>query len=224
MEPRTTNVRSPLSLGLSHHQQQQQQSLMGGQGGGGATNNLDYLGGGGNNAGRNSLDIPRSNDLRLSSPTPTANNDILSNNNNNGGSDHIMGGPPNGGAHQHQGLVPEESGQLTSPAQNNAVRTSQTLDSANNAAFMALRANPETTIRPLSSGLGSPEMPTNDLQGGVGGAPGGHDPQFSAASELINRYRLEQTINQLRGLHGFSADPRGPSGLTGLPFNQHNQV
>merc|ERR1719225_86026 len=28
MEPRTTNVRSPLSLGLSHHQQQQQ-NLMG---------------------------------------------------------------------------------------------------------------------------------------------------------------------------------------------------
>ena len=226
MEPRTTNVRSPLSLGLSHHQQQQQQSLMGGQnsGGGGTANNLDYLGG--NNPGRNSLDIPRSNDLRLSSPTPTVNNDILSNNNNNGGSDHIMGAP-NGGAQHHQGLVgTEESGQLTSPAQNNAVRTSQSLDAnaANNAAFMALRANPETTIRPLSSGLGSPEMPTNDLQGGVGGAPGGHDPQFSAASELINRYRLEQTINQLRGHHGFSADPRGPSGLTGLPFNQHNQV
>ena len=95
---------------------------------------------------------------------------------------------------------------------------------------MALRANPETTIRPLSSGLGSPEMPSNDLQGGVatpgavGGPGGSHDPQFSAASELINRYRLEQTINQLRGHHGFSADPRGPGGLTGLPFNQHNQV
>ena len=88
---------------------------------------------------------------------------------------------------------------------------------------MALRANPETTIRPLSSGLGSPEMPSNDLQGQPGGGSG-HDPQFSAASELINRYRLEQTINQLRGHHGFSADPRGPGGLTGLPFNQHNQV
>ena len=62
-------------------------------------NSLDYLGG--SNPGRNSLDIPRSNDLRLSSPTPTANNDILSNNNNNGGSDHnIMA--PNGGQH-HQG-------------------------------------------------------------------------------------------------------------------------
>ena len=94
MEPRTTNVRSPLSLGLSHHQQQQQ-NLMGQNSG----NSLDYLGG--TNPGRNSLDIPRSNDLRLSSPTPTANNDILSNNNNNGGSDHnIMA--PNGGQH-HQG-------------------------------------------------------------------------------------------------------------------------
>ena len=95
MEPRTTNVRSPLSLGLSHHQQQQQ-NLMGQNSAG---NSLDYLGG--NNPGRSSLDIPRSNDLRLSSPTPTANNDILSNNNNNGGSDHIMA--PNGGGQHHQG-------------------------------------------------------------------------------------------------------------------------
>ena len=126
-------------------------------------------------------------------------------------------------------------GQISSSA--NSVRPSQALDAnaANNAAFMALRANPETTIRPLSSGLGSPEMPSNDLQGAAAGVSGGaagvasgaggsHDPQFSAASELINRYRLEQTINQLRGHHGFSADPRGPGGLTGLPFNQHNQV
>ena len=98
MEPRTTNVRSPLSLGLSHHQQQQQQSLMSvGQNSAGA-NSLDYLGGGTNAGGRTSLDIPRSNDLRLSSPTPTANNDILSNNNNNG-SDHIMAAP-NGQVHQ----------------------------------------------------------------------------------------------------------------------------
>eukprot|EP00093_Oithona_nana_P005961 05961.XXX_40958_53653_1 [CDS] Oithona nana genome sequencing. len=167
MEPRTTNVRSPLSLGLSHHQQQQQ-NLMGQNSAG---NSLDYLGG--NNPGRSSLDIPRSNDLRLSSPTPTANNDILSNNNNNGGSDHIMA--PNGGGQHHQesfSAVEEDRsnglgglGQLTSSAANNAVRPSQALD-ANNAAFMALRANPETTIRPLSSGLGSPEMPSNDLQGG----------------------------------------------------------
>lgn len=106
MEPRTTNVRSPLSLGLSHHQQQQQ-NLMG-QNSGGAGNSLDYLGG--NTPGRNSLDIPRSNDLRLSSPTPTANNDILSNNNNNGGSDHIMA--PNGGGQHHQGnLILKNVGQ-----------------------------------------------------------------------------------------------------------------
>ena len=63
-------------------------------------------------------------------------------------------------------------GQISSSA--NSVRPSQALDAnaANNAAFMALRANPETTIRPLSSGLGSPEMPSNDLQGagGAGGA------------------------------------------------------
>lgn len=87
---------------------------------------------------------------------------------------------------------------------------------------MALRANPETTIRPLqtSSGLGSPPdvslnssgLTPSDLHSST------HDPQFSAASELINRYRLEQTINQLRG---FPSDPRG---ITGLSFNQHNQV
>merc|ERR1719219_3172411 len=39
MEPRTTNVRSPLSLGLSHHQHQHQQLM----GPGGSSNNLDYL-------------------------------------------------------------------------------------------------------------------------------------------------------------------------------------
>ena len=64
-------------------------------------------------------------------------------------------------------------GQISSSA--NSVRPSQALDAnaANNAAFMALRANPETTIRPLSSGLGSPEMPSNDLQGtaAAGGVP-----------------------------------------------------
>ena len=106
---------------------------------------------------------------------------------------------------------------------------------------MALRANPETTIRPLGtsagSGLGSPEHAGHSLgmasaTPGVAGAASAvtsdlhshemtHDPQFSAASELINRYRLEQTINQLRGHHGFSSDPRG---ITGLPFNQHSQV
>ena len=101
---------------------------------------------------------------------------------------------------------------------------------ANNAAFMALRANPETTIRPLNSGsgLGSPEhagqslgIASSSTVGATDLHSSSHDPQFSAASELINRYRLEQTINQLRGHHGFASDPRG---ITGLPFNQHNQV
>ena len=72
MEPRTTNVRSPLSLGL--HSSQQQMGL-GSQG-------LDYLGGNRSNGleghARNS-----SNDLRLGSP----HNDLMSNNNN---ADHIM--------------------------------------------------------------------------------------------------------------------------------------
>ena len=117
----------------------------------------------------------------------------------------------------------------------NPQRPQNNLDaaSANNAAFMALRANPETTIRPLGnsgSGLGSPEQTGQSL----GIAPStastmasdlhstsSHDPQFSAASDLINRYRIEQTLNQLRGHHSFASDPRG---ITGLPFNQHNQV
>ena len=115
----------------------------------------------------------------------------------------------------------------------NPQRPQNNLDaaSANNAAFMALRANPETTIRPLGnsgSGLGSPEGQTGQSLGIAPSASAtdlhstsSHDPQFSAASELINRYRLEQTINQLRGHHGFAWDPRG---ITGLPFNQHNQV
>lgn len=92
---------------------------------------------------------------------------------------------------------------------------------ANNAAFMALRANPETTIRPLTSGsgLGSPD--SLGIQNELHNTTTSHDPPFSAASEFINRYRLEQTINQLRGHHGFPSDPRG---ITGLPFNQHNQV
>ena len=98
---------------------------------------------------------------------------------------------------------------------------------------MALRANPETTIRPLNSGsgLGSPDGSLTGLGSATSSAAAvsasadlhssTHDPQFSAASELINRYRLEQTINQLRGHHSFASDPRG---ITGLPFNQHNQV
>ena len=101
---------------------------------------------------------------------------------------------------------------------------------ANNAAFMALRANPETTIRPLNSGLGSPDGLGNSVAvSGVAATSSStqndlqtsHDPQFSAASELINRYRVEQTINQLRGHLGFASDHRG---IPGLPFNQHNQV
>merc|ERR1719357_915297 len=99
MEPRTTNVRSPLSLGLSHHQHQQQQLM-----GPGSSNNLDYLSTSGANGGRPTGnngstapeagppghggsagglgDIPRnsSNDLRLTSPGPS--NDIMTNNNN----------------------------------------------------------------------------------------------------------------------------------------------
>ena len=89
---------------------------------------------------------------------------------------------------------------------------------------MALRANPETTIRPLnSSGLGSPDLITGNATSTSGTdlhTTTSHDPQFSAASELINRYRVEQTINQLRGHLGFAAsDHRGI-----IPFNQHNQV
>lgn len=72
MEPRTTNVRSPLSLGL--HSSQQQQMGLGNQG-------IDYL-----NRSSNGLEghaRNSSNDLRLGSP----NNDLMSNNNN---ADHIM--------------------------------------------------------------------------------------------------------------------------------------
>ena len=98
---------------------------------------------------------------------------------------------------------------------------------------MALRANPETTIRPLnsSSGLGSPGDITGAGSAGAGQPASvsgadlhtttSHDPQFSAASELINRYRVEQTMAQLRGHLGFGSDHRG---IPGLPFNQHNQV
>lgn len=93
---------------------------------------------------------------------------------------------------------------------------------------MALRANPETTIRPLhsNSGLGSPDLGVVASSAVTGAASDLHsstqDPQFQhAASELINRYRLEQITNQLRGHHGSTFDPRG---ITGLPFNQHNQV
>ena len=95
---------------------------------------------------------------------------------------------------------------------------------------MALRANPETTIRPLNSGLGSPDGLGNSVAvSGVAATSSStqndlqtsHDPQFSAASELINRYRVEQTINQLRGHLSFASDHRG---IPGLPFNQHNQV
>ena len=121
--------------------------------------------------------------------------------------------------------------QLHSPQAQRPSQNSSSLE-ANNAAFMALRANPETTIRPLnsSSGLGSP----GDITGGSGVGAGNnssvsadlhtttsHDPQFSAASELINRYRVEQTMAQLRGHLGFGSDHRG---IPGLPFNQHNQV
>jgi len=242
MEPRTTNVRSPLSLGLSHHQIQQQ--LMAGQGG-----NLDYLGGqpgggGRNNSGNNGLDIPRnsSNDLRLTSPGPS--NDILSNNNNTAGSatgnnDHLLN-TGNGQSQHHQDIPNDERMSLQLTNSSNDPRGDASLDSgsasvaANNAAFMALRANPETTIRPLNSnsGLGSPDntglvtsvasnlAPSVSASADLHSSP--HDSQFSAASDLINRYRLEQTINQLRSHHGFAgADPRG---IAGLPFNQHNQV
>ena len=133
---------------------------------------------------------------------------------------------------------PHEQQQQHEHQQANNLESTNSSAAANNAAFMALRANPETTIRPLNSGsgLGSPDASLAGIAGGSGTAssavvPGvtssadhlsaTHDPQFSAASDLINRYRLEQTINQLRGHHSFGTDPRG---ITGLPFNQHNQV
>ena len=105
MEPRTTNVRSPLSLGLSHHQHQPQQLM--GQTAGLGNNSLDYLGGTGNNGGRtgNALDSTglqrnSSNDLRLTSPGPS--NDILSNNNNNASNEHILASTSGGQTQHHQ--------------------------------------------------------------------------------------------------------------------------
>lgn len=92
MEPRTTNVRSPLSLGLTHHQQQQQQQLMG-QG----ANSLDYLGR--NHTLGGDLTRNNSNDLRLSSPTPTNNGDLMGNNNN--GTDHLLTTTADAGAAGH---------------------------------------------------------------------------------------------------------------------------
>lgn len=104
MEPRTTNVRSPLSLGLSHHQQTQQQ-MMTGAATQGSTNNtgLDYLNGGRSNA----ADIPRNSSNDLSSPGPS--NDILSNNNNAGGAagstgnEHLLHSAAGGQNQHHQG-------------------------------------------------------------------------------------------------------------------------
>merc|ERR1719412_3508070 len=92
MEPRTTNVRSPLSLGLTHHQHQQQQLMSQG------VNSLDYLG---RNQGLGDLPRNNSNDLRLSSPTPTNNGDLMGNN-NNGTTDHLLTSTE-GSAAGHQG-------------------------------------------------------------------------------------------------------------------------
>ena len=128
MEPRTTNVRSPLSLGLSHHQHQQQQLM-----GPGSSNNLDYLSTSGANGGRPTGnngstapeggpphggsagglgDIPRnsSNDLRLTSPGPS--NDIMTNNNNTAQSanDHILTSANNAGGGQPQHHQPQQGG------------------------------------------------------------------------------------------------------------------
>ena len=118
MEPRTTNVRSPLSLGLSHHQHQQQQLMGGGPGSG---NNLDYLSSANGAAPANNggvraptgpagvLDIPRnsSNDLRLTSPGPS--NDILTNNNNSASAnDHILASANSAGGGQPQHHQPQQ--------------------------------------------------------------------------------------------------------------------
>ena len=128
MEPRTTNVRSPLSLGLSHHQHQQQQLM----GPAGSSNNLDYLSTSGANGGRPTGnngstapeagpphgssagglgDIPRnsSNDLRLTSPGPS--NDIMTNNNNGtaqSANDHILTSANTAGGGQPQHHQPQQ--------------------------------------------------------------------------------------------------------------------